>query len=290
MTVPADETALRLRRDGVVRLTVATATKNAVTSGRAESLERCIRSVAALPFPHEHLVRDGGSQDGSQDVLGRLAQEVSGLNVVSAPDGGLYEALNGALEAARGEWILVLGDDDEIIDASVLAVMLDSAVARRSEVLVASVSIGGDRLITARPWFVLGGMSCPHQGMLVRTSALRGIGGFDTRYRIAADYDSFLRLALRGARVSRFDRPFARFAFGTGLSRVENECEDEVAASLAAVLGLSDSERDFRRRNRVLPFHSSVRFLWHRSPFVRSAACWQVAKRMAQLIGIGAPK
>lgn len=276
----------RAASDEGVLLTVATATKNAVSSGRFTGLEKCIRSVASLPFPHEHLVRDGGSRDGTGEALGRLSREVPGLKVESAPDEGIYDALNGALGAARGEWLLVLGDDDAIIDSSALEDMLKASSARSRDILVTSIALDGGRRITARPRLLLGGMSCPHQGMLVRISALREIGGFDARYRIAGDYDAFLGLMLGNARVSRFDRPFAYFSSGTGISRDIGACEAEVAAVLSSRLGLSAADRDFRLRNRVLPLCRSIRFLCHRSPFVRASARWQIAKRMAQLIGL----
>lgn len=267
-------------------LTVATATKNAVSKGRAAGLERCIRSVAALPFPHEHLVRDGWSRDGTGGALVRLSREVPGLKVSSVPDGGVYDALNGALEAACGEWFLVLGDDDAIIDSSVLAEMLEEASADGADIAVTSVDIGGGCLLTARPGLVLGGMGCPHQGMLVRTSVLRETGGFGAKYRIAGDYDMFLRLILRGARLSRFNRPFSYFSFGTGLSGDTDAGAAEVAEALTAAFGLTEAERAFRLRNRVLPLCRSLRFLCHRSPFVRKSARWQIAKRLAQVLGI----
>lgn len=269
-----------------VRLTVATATMNAVSTGRAAGLEHCIRSVAALPFPHEHLVRDGASRDGAGEVLLRLARDVQGLKVSSAPDGGVYDALNGALAAACGEWFLVLGDDDAIIDPAMLAEVLEGASANGSDIAAAPVDIGGGRLLVARPGLVLGGMGCPHQGMLVRTSVLREIGGFEAKYRIAGDYDMFLRLILRGARLSRFERPFSRFSFGTGLSGDTDAGAAEVAEALTAAFGLTEAERTFRLRNRVLPLRRSLRFLCHRSPFVRESARWQIAKRLAQVFGI----
>lgn len=276
----------RVKTDAEMRLTVATATKNAVSTGRAAVLERCIRSVAALPFPHEHLVRDGGSQDGTGDVLVRLSRDIPGLKVSSVPDGGVYDALNGALEAACGEWFLVLGDDDAIIDSSVLTETLEDASANGVDIAAAPVDIGGGRLLAARPGLLLSGMGCPHQGMLVRTSALREIGGFEARYRIAGDYDVFLRLILRGARLSRFKRPFSHFSFGTGLSGDTGAGAAEVAEALTAAFGLTEAERAFRLRNRVLPLYRSLRFLCHRSPFVRESARWQVAKRLSQVLGI----
>ena len=269
-----------------MRLTVATATLNAISTGRAEGLERCIRSVAALPFPHEHLVRDGGSRDGSRDMLDCLSREVPDLKVSSSPDKGVYDALNGALDAARGEWFLVLGDDDAVIEPSALADMLEVASASGVDIATASVDIGGGRLLASRPGLVLGGMGCPHQGMLVRTSVLREIGGFDVTYRIAGDYEVFLRLIFRDARLLRFERPFSFFSFGTGLSGDTDVGAAEVTEALTAVLGLTEDERAFRLRNRVLPLCRSIRFLCHRSPFVRASARWQIAKRLAQILGL----
>lgn len=269
-----------------MRLTVATATLNAISTGRAEGLERCIRSVAALPFPHEHLVRDGGSRDGSRDMLDCLSREVPDLKVSSSPDKGVYDALNGALDAARGEWFLVLGDDDAVIEPSALADMLEVASASGVDIATASVDIGGGRLLVTRPGLVLGGMGCPHQGMLVRTSVLREIGGFDVTYRIAGDYEVFLRLIFRDARLLRFERPFSFFSFGTGLSGDTDAGAAEVTEALTAVLGLTAAERAFRLRNRVLPLCRSIRFLCHRSPFVRASARWQIAKRLAQILGL----
>ena len=269
-----------------MRLTVATATLNAISTGRAEGLERCIRSVAALPFPHEHLVRDGGSRDGSRDMLDCLSREVPDLKVSSSPDKGVYDALNGALDAARGEWFLVLGDDDAVIEPSALADMLEVASASGVDIATASVDIGGGRLLVSRPGLVLGGMGCPHQGMLVRTSVLREIGGFDVTYRIAGDYEVFLRLIFRDVRLLRFERPFSFFSFGTGLSGDTDAGAAEVTEALTAVLGLTEDERAFRLRNRVLPLCRSIRFLCHRSPFVRASARWQIAKRLAQILGL----
>ena len=282
--VERDGRLLMARKE--VRLTVATATKNAVLAGRSAGLRRCVRSVGLLPFSHEHLVRDGGSQDGTVDVLNRLSCEVSGLKIASLPDGGIYDALNGALAVARGEWFLVMGDDDEIINSSTLLDVLESSGARNSDVMVSPVALGDGRLFTARPQLVLGGMSCPHQGMLVRTSLLRAIGGFDVRYRIAGDYDMFLKLMLSAARLSCFDRPFAYFSMGTGISRDPVQCGIEDAAVLASALGLSAHERNFRLRNRVLPLCCSIRLLFHASPFIRASARWQIAKRTAQLFGL----
>ena len=53
-----------------------------------------------------------------------------------------------------------------------------------------------------------------HQSIFVRTAALRSVGGFDTRYRIAADYDAYLRLLEAGATQHLIADELSEFRLG----------------------------------------------------------------------------
>jgi glycosyltransferase len=57
-------------------------------------------------------------------------------------------------------------------------------------------------------------MASPHQATFVRADLLRSLQGFDTRYRIAADYDLFLRLKEHGTRWSLLESVLADFSLG----------------------------------------------------------------------------
>jgi glycosyltransferase involved in cell wall biosynthesis len=73
-------------------------------------LVETLGSVASQSYPHlEHIVVDGGSTDGSVDVLRAALPSESW---VSEPDGGQSEALNKALDRSRGEIIGWLNSDD----------------------------------------------------------------------------------------------------------------------------------------------------------------------------------
>jgi glycosyltransferase involved in cell wall biosynthesis len=73
-------------------------------------LVETLASVASQTYPHlEHIVVDGGSTDGSVDVL---REALSSENWVSEPDGGQSEALNKAFGRSRGEIIGWLNSDD----------------------------------------------------------------------------------------------------------------------------------------------------------------------------------
>ena len=73
-------------------------------------LVETLASVASQSYPHlEHIVFDGGSTDGSVDVL---RSALPSENWVSEPDGGQSEALNKAFDRSQGEIIGWLNSDD----------------------------------------------------------------------------------------------------------------------------------------------------------------------------------
>ncbi|MCP4372163.1 MAG: glycosyltransferase [Deltaproteobacteria bacterium] len=80
-------------------------------------IERCIESVLAQDYPHvEHIIQDGGSVDGTVDVLRRYTEHIKW---VSEPDMGQADGLNRALQSCRGDIIGVLNADDEYLPHAV---------------------------------------------------------------------------------------------------------------------------------------------------------------------------
>src|SRR5215217_8334361 len=87
----------------------------------ARFIEETLDSVAALSVPHEHIVIDGGSDDGTVEILERRRDD--SLAWISEPDRGQTNAVNKALARARGELIAWINADDAYVPAAV-----DSAV------------------------------------------------------------------------------------------------------------------------------------------------------------------
>jgi len=261
-------------------LTIITATLNAESNGRGESLLRCVRSVAALPFAHEHVIVDGGSTDGSLTQL-----TASDVVVISEPDHGIYDALNKGLAVAKGKWILVLGDDDELLDSAALSAAIAQGERLGAELVASPVLTDDGKTIAVRFWNVLGGMAYPHQGLLVRTDVMRRAGGFNARFRIAGDYDLCLRLHLSCAKFVIAPSCFCRFSTH-GCSTDCTTAAIEVADIIATRLDLSDVEHAFVRTHRVLPLVRSLRLLVHRDRVIRRAAVHQIVKRLSQLLSL----
>jgi glycosyltransferase involved in cell wall biosynthesis len=79
----------------------------------AEFIERCIASVAKQACDDmEHIIIDGGSTDGTQEVLSRCAEERAGVRWLSEKDLGQSDAMNKGLATAKGEIIGILNVDD----------------------------------------------------------------------------------------------------------------------------------------------------------------------------------
>ena len=65
---------------------------------RCGMITQAIESVLAQNYPHfEHIIVDGGSTDGTLDILSKYSH----LKIISEPDKGMYDALNKGLNIAR---------------------------------------------------------------------------------------------------------------------------------------------------------------------------------------------
>jgi glycosyltransferase involved in cell wall biosynthesis len=77
-------------------------------------LEPCIKSVLNQGYPHiEHVFIDGGSTDGTLDVLSNYSAKYPGrLRFISEPDSGRDDAANKGVQMAKGEILGLVGSDD----------------------------------------------------------------------------------------------------------------------------------------------------------------------------------
>lgn len=90
-----------------------------VVRNGARTLPACLESVAAQTHPAvEHLIVDGGSSDGTLDLLRAWDKRLAWW--ISEPDRGIYDAMNKGIAVARGEWVYFLGADDVLASPDVI--------------------------------------------------------------------------------------------------------------------------------------------------------------------------
>jgi glycosyltransferase involved in cell wall biosynthesis len=174
-----------------------------VTFNCAELVHECLASVSEQSHDDvEHVVIDGASTDGTLDVL--QAHRGSLAVLVSEPDSGIYDALNKGIVRTDGEVVGLLHADDLYADSEVLARVAEAFVdpevdAVYGDLVYVSKSdpsrvIRGWRAGEFSPARLRWGWMPPHPALFLRRSLYERFGLFDTRYRIAADYDLMLRI------------------------------------------------------------------------------------------------
>jgi glycosyltransferase involved in cell wall biosynthesis len=158
----------------------------------------CLESVLSQDYPNiEHIIMDGGSSDGTLEVLHQYGDRVAFWK--SEPDKGVYDAWNKGMREARGEWICFLGIDDEFLPGAISAYMALAARNPHAEYLSSQVkwvhpsgyvrTIGGPWTWPKFSRF----MCTAHVGSMHRRKLFDRLGIYDITYRIVADYEFLLR-------------------------------------------------------------------------------------------------
>lgn len=174
------------------RVSIITAVYNA-----APTLEECLLSVRNQSYREiEHIVIDGGSTDGSIEILQRHSSLLAYW--VSEPDNGIYDAWNKGLRVATGEWISFLGAEDVLLPDAVSKYLnaCGGTSAQYVSSLVRLVRPGQPDKIIGRPWSwpaFQRKMTTAHVGSLHRSALFDKYGTYDTSYRITGDYELLLR-------------------------------------------------------------------------------------------------
>ncbi len=190
-----------------------------ITFNAVETLERTIASVEAQDYRAiEYIVVDGGSTDGTMQVVGRHASTVG--RCISEPDDGLYYAMNKGLKVATGEYVWFLNAGDELNSPDTVSRVMNSD--RGADVYY------GDTVITSMDGSVIGkrrlappesltaesfrnGMLVCHQAFIARRSLCPQ---YDTRYKYSADYDWCVKILKSARKVVNTHETLVRFLDG----------------------------------------------------------------------------
>jgi glycosyltransferase involved in cell wall biosynthesis len=196
---------------------ILTASLNSV-----KHIKNNIESIKRQRFRHiEHVVVDGGSKDGTSEVL-RKAENNYPLRWISEPDKGISDALNKGLLLTRGRYILVLQTDDALLDSetlmAVFSLLHNSCKEIYSFPVVLDHSTRGR--VLRKPirhlWYNRFKFILPHQGCFVSRRLYDAIGNFRTDLSIAMDYDFFYRALKTRRKVGFGNFPVALMG-GSGI-------------------------------------------------------------------------
>jgi putative colanic acid biosynthesis glycosyltransferase len=180
----------------------------------AAGLRATAESVAAQQYrEREWLVIDGGSSDGSPEVIEAFAAQIAFSS--SAPDRGVYDAMNRGLRRARGDYVVFMNAGDRFADPRSLGRLAAALEVEPSPDLLLGgtvLALPSGRQIYRPPRAPLPGLRCGrpayHQAIAFRRDAHRLVP-YDLGLPVSADYGAIAALIARGASARRLDRPLA---------------------------------------------------------------------------------
>jgi glycosyltransferase involved in cell wall biosynthesis len=142
----------------------------------------------------EYIIIDGGSTDGTLEIVRDSIRSADSW--ISESDDGIYDAMNKGLSLANGEWVTFLNAGDLYFDNDVLAKVSRSFGV--SDIVygkyIKNYKSGPREIVPAvsiSKLTLLFSMGINHQTLFIKRSL---IDRFNTRYRIAADFDLLLRV------------------------------------------------------------------------------------------------
>ena len=201
-----------------VRLAVVTVVRDDLPGLLATRTSLRAQTVPA----YEWFIADGASTDGTAAWLARHGAEAAWWR--SAPDRGLYDAMNIALDAVADRsppcsHVLFLNAGDRLADERVLERLLPALADHPESGLLYgdALEVRSDGGLTMKPARshrrAALGMFTHHQAMIYRLGALSGVR-FDLRHTLAADYAFTLTVLDRGGPAQRL--PLSVCIFATG--------------------------------------------------------------------------
>ena len=152
----------------------------------------------------EHIIIDGDSNDNTLEIVSKFPH-VS--KVVSEKDEGLYFAMNKGLKLCTGDIIGILNADDVYASIDVIEKVIHSFLNSNADVVYGNLVYvsrndlnkvirlwnAGQLKLNSFYW----GWSPPHPTFFVKRKIYEQYGDFDTRFKIASDYELMLRFLLK---------------------------------------------------------------------------------------------
>ena len=200
-----------------------------INQNNVAGLRKTIESVVSQSSRNfEYLIIDGGSTDGSIDVIKEYAEKITFW--VSEPDNGIYHAMNKGVHAAKGEFVHFLNSGDWLVDNHVVENMLnslsDSDILLGNEIFINPE--GKKRLHKSNSeisLYTFYRSTLFHASAYIRRSLFDQYGLYDETLKIVSDWKWYLIVAgLQKANIKTVNINVCYFD-STGISSINQELD-----------------------------------------------------------------
>ena len=256
-------------------------------------IEETIRSVLLQGYPNiEYLIFDGGSKDGSVDIIKKYAPWLDYW--VSEPDGGQSNAINRGLRLASGKSTLWINSDDLLCKSAIVEQVLRYGVSSDAIYVGKCIYIDADGnflnehqgrvyslhdLVRIREVWRSGGHIVQPEVLFPRELAL-SVGGLNSRNHLTMDYEFWGRLLLAGGRFEYTEIPFGTFREHANQKTHDTvRATDSLLESAATLVRVADCFHE-KTKQKLLTDLDTYRRQYYQE-------CWRETGRLAR---IGLPR
>lgn len=208
-----------------------------VTFNAQQYIEQTIESVLAQTYQNvEYIIIDGGSTDGTVDIIRRYAERLSYW--VTEKDNGIYDAMNKGIRHAKGELIGMVNASDSYENDTIQAVVDAYRLHPENGVFHGNInmlnedgSLFKQKCANNNLTQLNNGFRLFHPTFFVKKDTYQRIGLYDTSFRLAADYDFALRCRNAGVTFYHIPQVLSNFRVGgaTNKQRLNSLNESKMA-------------------------------------------------------------
>lgn len=177
-----------------------------VNLNNAAGLSKTLESVASQTFTnYEHIIIDGGSTDGSVDIIKDYERKYNGvpghLYWVSEPDKGIYNAMNKGIKVASGKYLYFLNSGDYLFKHTTLSLVFKETITDH-EIIYGDFCLeknnirtlkGQPNRLTLSTFFYT---TITQQATFINNSLFLEFGLYSEEYKIVSDWKFFLDVFL----------------------------------------------------------------------------------------------
>jgi len=188
-----------------------------INLNNAEGLRKTIVSVVSQTFTdYEFIVIDGGSTDGSVEVIKQYADRISYW--VSEPDRGVFHAMNKGIMQAKGDYCQFLNSGDWLIEPNGLQYVFEQNPVE-DIVYCDEQTENGPRIYADKlTYFIFFMESITHQAAFIKRVLFSTFGLYNEEHKIVSDWEFYLKTLFKAQCTYRHIPYFLVFFDDTGMS------------------------------------------------------------------------
>jgi glycosyltransferase involved in cell wall biosynthesis len=188
-----------------------------------KTIERTIQSVLNQTYPLiQYIIIDGASTDQTMEIINGYRKDFGErLMVVSEPDNGIYDAMNKGINLCSGEYVGIINSDDWYENDAVEKIV-KAFKKQKCDLVYGAMRYWKDEFLYSIKYIsheFLEENMINHPTCFVKRSLYLRYGGFDTNYKIAADYDLILRFKKREIVFYGLEEILTNFTYGGASNR-----------------------------------------------------------------------